>query len=344
MMKTLQALGVPGLMIITLAVLRFVAESYARVIPKTPRRYWLFGILCVLFSGLVVMPASAENEHVTALYRMKPAELGLHLAKLHQAEPDLRKRVAKLARQNIGQPYQLFPMGEFPFETIDPKPMFSLDKSDCVVFAEHTYAMALSRSWEEFFRILQRIRYKDGVIGVATRNHYTEADWNPANAWLVKDVTAEVAGDTVANYHYKVDRQAFFKSRYQLERPLAVETVHEAYVPKSALASRLSQMQDGDMFNVVSHVGEETQVTHVGLIVVAPDGNRNLIHSFEPQVREESLAAFLARVEAREVRARLRASTNNKTGDKSGTVLLGFKFLRLNPAPNVPPALAQPRS
>ena len=28
-----------------------------------------------------------------------------------------------------------------------------------------------------------------GVIGVATRNHYTEADWNPSNRWLVREVT-----------------------------------------------------------------------------------------------------------------------------------------------------------
>jgi hypothetical protein len=34
----------------------------------------------------------------------------------------------------------------------------------------------------------------NGQIGVATRNHFTETDWNPSNRWLVRDITAEVAG------------------------------------------------------------------------------------------------------------------------------------------------------
>jgi hypothetical protein len=42
--------------------------------------------------------------------------------------------------------------------------------------------------------MLQRIRYRDGVIGVATRNHYTEMDWNVANRWLVTDISADLAG------------------------------------------------------------------------------------------------------------------------------------------------------
>lgn len=37
--------------------------------------------------------------------------------------------------------------------------------------------------------MLQRIRYKDGVIGVLTRNHFTEADWVVNNSWLIKNIT-----------------------------------------------------------------------------------------------------------------------------------------------------------
>ena len=123
------------------------------------------------------------------LYRMRPAELGRFLAWQQLDQPALRQRIAALARKNIGQPYELFLLGEFPYETYDSQPLFDLTKSDCVVFVEHVYAMALSASWEEFFWMLQRIRYRDGVIGTATRNHYTEADWNIANRWLVQDVT-----------------------------------------------------------------------------------------------------------------------------------------------------------
>ena len=55
--------------------------------------------------------------------------------------------------------------------------------------------MALSHNWPGFMQMLQRIRYRDGQLGVATRNHYTEADWNISNRWLVEDITAELAGE-----------------------------------------------------------------------------------------------------------------------------------------------------
>ena len=69
------------------------------------------------------------------LYRMQPVEAGRYIAWVHEAEPDLRKRIAAIGRKNIGQPYRLNLLGEFPFQVHDDLPMFSLDHSDCVVFA-----------------------------------------------------------------------------------------------------------------------------------------------------------------------------------------------------------------
>ncbi len=120
---------------------------------------------------------------------MKPDEVGRCSAYLHVVEPNFRKRIAHLGRKNLGQPYEIDLLAAFPYETIDDQPLFNLEKSDCVVFAEHTYAMARSQSWPEFFWMLQRIRYQDGVIGVSTRNHYTETDWNRQNTWLINDIT-----------------------------------------------------------------------------------------------------------------------------------------------------------
>src|SRR4051812_12010759 len=159
-------------------------------------------------------PAPLEVVLQKQIYQMTPVEAGRYVAYIHQAEPDLRKRIAAIGRKNIGQPYTLNLLGEFPYEIHDDLPMFSLDHSDCVVFAEHTYAMALSQSWEEFFWMLQRIRYRDGVIGVATRNHYTEMDWNVANGWLVSDISAQLAGVNGPSYSMTVDRARFLKTRH----------------------------------------------------------------------------------------------------------------------------------
>ena len=71
----------------------------------------------------------------------------------------------------------------------------------------------------------------------------------------------------------------------------------------------------------------------MGLIVTGTDGTRRLLHSAEPQVREETLQAFIQRMAERDAR---------QAGQGKPT-LAGFKFLRLNEAPEVPPMAPQPR-
>ena len=279
--------------------------------------------------------APADPAPAKPLYRMTPVEAGEYIAQLHAAEPDLRKRIAAIGRRNIGQPYRLNLLGEFPFQAHDLLPMFSLDHSDCTVFVEHTYAMALSRSWDEFFWMLQRIRYRDGIIGVATRNHYTEVDWNVANHWLVTDISAELAGPNGPSYTMTVDRAAFLKKVHHTDASIPVETTRQAYVPKDGLAAVLGRLREGDNVNVVSTTKGQTLVTHVGLVVLGPDGERRFLHSSEPEVREEPFAAFIARATARE--------DKNRQAGKDGAKLLGFKFLRLNDDIVVPPMAPQPR-
>ena len=199
--------------------------------------------------------------------------------------------------------------------------------------------------------MLQRIRYANGVIGVATRNHYTEADWNSQNAWLVTDISAALAGDRTAHYSAVIDRAAFLKTTHKVDANIAPQTIYESYVPKAAVSDLLAQLKAGDFVNVISlkstaknppknaqkdvQPAEEFLTSHVGLVVIGANGERRFLHSSEPAVREESFADFMARAEAREAR--------NLAAGKPGLVLKGFKFLRLNEAPVVPPMSPQPR-
>jgi hypothetical protein len=269
------------------------------------------------------------------LFEMKPEQVGRYIAYLQIIEPNFRARIAHLARKNIGQPYEIYLLGEFPFETIDDQPLFDLQKSDCVVFAEHTYAMALSQSWPEFFWMLQRIRYRDGVIGVTTRNHYTETDWNPQNAWLVRDISATLAKERTATYQLTVDRTKFFKTRYKIDHAVPIEKTVESFVPKSEVVNIAAQLQEGDFVNVISGQNGNFWASHVGIVVIGPNGERHLIHSAEPSVREETFDAFITRATERE--------TRQAAAGKPGKLLAGFKFLRLNDAPVVPPMAPQPR-
>jgi Protein of unknown function (DUF1460) len=280
-------------------------------------------------------PAELQQLLAKPLYRMKPAEIGRYLAHLQKAEPSLRERVVHLARKNIGQPYEVYLLGEFPYEIVDDQPLFQLEKSDCLVFAEHTYAMALAHSWEDFFWVLQRMRYRDGVISVATRNHYTDGDWNPQNSWLVKDITETLGGARTATYRTVIDRARFLRERYKLDRPQPAETITERFIPTAMVGEVLPRLLPGDFVNVISIVDGDHIVSHVGLVVTGEDGERRMLHSAEPGVREETFASFIARAADREKRT--------KAKGRSSKVLVGFKFLRLNDNPVPPPMKPQPR-
>lgn len=263
------------------------------------------------------LTAAAEPKQI---YQMSPQEAGAFIAEVRRSEPELRKRIAAIGRRNIGQPYKLNLLGEFPYELHDTLPMYSLSASDCLVFAEHTYAMALSSSWEEFFWTLQRIRYKDGVIGVASRNHFMEVDWNINNRWLLSDASAG------ASYAMHVDRAQFLQTQHHVQRDIPVEDTVENYLPVGRALREFSSLAEGDMVEVVSVRKGQHLVTHVGLVVLDAKGERRFLHSSAPEVREEMFEAFIARTQAR---------ANNG--------LAGFKFMRLNEAIVVPPAAAQPR-
>lgn len=276
-------------------------------------------------------PAAAAAK---PLYQFTEPEVGAFLAQLHTTEPDLRRRIVALARKNLGQPYELYLLGEAPFETYDPQPLYSIAKSDCLVFVEHTMAMALTSDWPGFMRLLQRIRYRDGRIGVVTRNHFTEADWNPSNRWLARDVTAELAGPRAVKFDEKIDRAGFLKSRYKLTVSIPVEEHHDLYFPYADAPALAVQLHDGDIVEVIRGIvkkgalsnaifGGDAWIGHVGLVAHGADGTLHIIHSAEPKVREETLTDFIARETA-----------HNAERDAAGKPrLLGFKFLRLEPDP-----------
>ena len=272
------------------------------------------------------------------LYEFAEAEVDLYLQYLQALEPDLRRRIVHLARKNLGQPYDLYLLGEMPFEPYDPQPIYCLGKSDCLVFSEHTYAMALGHDWPSFMRLLQRIRYRDGQIGVATRNHYTEADWNPSNRWLVEDITAKVGGEHVVEFRQRIDRSKFLKKRYKLQVDIPVEQHKDVFLPLESIDLAKPHLAEGDFVNIIrgkvdpnaaqnSTFGGSAWVGHVGMIVYGTDDQGkqviNLIHSTKPQVREEPLDQYITR------------SLKNKAElDAAGKArLLGFKFLRLETDP-----------
>lgn len=239
--------------------------------------------------------SALENLIEKPLYAFEPAEVDEYLKLLQTIEPDLRKRIDHLAKKMIGQKYEIYLLGEYPFEIYDPQPLYCIDRSDCVVFSEHIYAMALSDSWKKFFAMLQRIRYKDGVIGLLTRNHYTEADWTVNNSWLIKNITDSLPDVKSVQVTSKIDRAKFF-SKWNIGQDIPVEELKWSYIPASEVPKALKYLKTGDFVNVVRGFSpKDVYVGHVGLISIGKDSIVYLIHSAEPEVRMEPLIDYMNR-------------------------------------------------
>jgi hypothetical protein len=256
------------------------------------------------------------------LYEFSEQDVDAYLGFVQAIEPDLPKRVVRLGRKNINQPYEIFLLGEFPFELYDPQPLYCLTKSDCVVFSEHTYAMALSHDWPSFMAMLQRIRYRNGVIGAVTRNHFTVADWDRNNAWLARDITNELAGDKAHPFLQTCDRAAFYKKKYDIDSDVAPERIEISYISYEDIPDIQGKLQNGDFVNVIFGSGEH-YAGHTGLIAIGDDGTVNFLHSTPPKVREQPLMEY---VESK-------VASNPKRLEKKQAPFVGFKFLRLEKDP-----------
>jgi len=228
------------------------------------------------------------------LYQFNEREVDVYLRYLARAEPDPVKRLLHLARKNIGQPYELYLLGEFPYETHDPDPMYCLAKSDCVTFSEHTYAMAFARDWASFFRILQRLRYKDGRVGMLTRNHETVCDWDRNNAWLFMDATRTLGQGKQWVAMSVFWRPSRFFSQFGIGQDLPDVRLTDAYIPRRNIGKVLAELRDGDFVNVIRGDGPNQWCGHVGIIGHGPGGEVHFIHSSRPAVREQPLVEYLA--------------------------------------------------
>ncbi len=271
------------------------------------------------------------------LYKLDEREIDKYVAYLHEVEPNLRKRIQRIAHKFLGQPYQIYLLGEFPFEIYDPQPLYSIRKSDCVVFCEHVYAMALSHDWRSFMALLQRIRYKDGEIGLLTRNHYTVYDWDRNNSWLVEDITEELTELEVVKDTMIIDKAKFFK-KWGVGQDIPVDTLEWSYIPYELLPEVVNKLKTGDFVNIVRGDTSGKWVGHVGLISIGDhsgignDRTVNFIHSTYPEVKEQPIMDLYRnadRYNKRRQEYNKKIEKRNKRIEEYNAKLSRSKFLRL---------------
>jgi cell wall-associated NlpC family hydrolase len=237
---------------------------------------------------------SIDELRRAALHTFNERELDEYLQRLASEMPASRDRLVHIARKAVGQPYRLFLLGEFPYELHDADPLYCLSASDCVTFVEQSYAMALADDWPSFFRTLQRLRYRNGRIGIRTRNHFTEADWNANNAWLFDVVTPSLAGADLRLARVRTDRSAFLR-QYDLYVARPVEWAEVPFIARQDWPRIADDLRPGDVVEFVRGDADAPYVSHMGIILRDADGRPTLIHATEPAVREEPLADYVER-------------------------------------------------
>ncbi|WP_205727916.1 N-acetylmuramoyl-L-alanine amidase-like domain-containing protein [Flammeovirga pectinis] len=168
---------------------------------------------------------------------------------------------------------------------------------DCTTYVESVLALTILysdtsleslRTINHYASILERIRYRDGVIdGYTSRLHYfTEWVRDNAKKGIIKDVTVEIGG---TEYTKEINFMSTHLSSYkQLDNDKgAVEKIKcvEEEINKKKLSqiyindieSIDSKIKSGDIISLVTKI-KGLDVTHVGIAVREADGKIHLMH------------------------------------------------------------------
>lgn len=204
-----------------------------------------------------------------------PEALAKELKRIHTKYPTVEERVTKASALFLGAPYKLGPLGEGEAGEFDRDPLWRLDIFDCMTYLETVMALAMDPdSARALDKTMQRIRYKEGMIGYKTRNHFPETDWIPQNSWagFLKDVTAETAPDKVKQTSKLIAKKAWYvakttedvqgfssaveqekrlKELQRLGEDLLDQTAWVPYLPMKDLPGVLARIPSGTIGNLV---------------------------------------------------------------------------------------------
>lgn len=230
------------------------------------------------------------------MFTMNAPTVDEYLVDLHKRVPDFSARVVEVAEKTLGTPYIKDPLGEGPDGQYDKQPLMDLAKVDCVTFVEQTIALAASRSFQETFDTLQRIRYKDGQIAFEKRNHFMMADWIAHNTFC-RDITGEL-GVPTKNETRTMGRRHFFKER---KADALTKTAHDepltvSYVPASEAERAMKRLPSPCLILLIGKVDWLFSL-HCGFFIRDGKGQGHLYNasSLEKKVIASDFVEFLSR-------------------------------------------------
>lgn len=201
-----------------------------------------------LITLMLSLPILSQERHIK-IFDMTNRQIDSILTEKSKENLTVTDRMNFYSELFLGMPYNLTCTGDGPYALYETEPLLNFDSTNCMVYCEHVLALSISDSWDNFFNNLQQIRYKDGIIGMRTRNHYTMADWLPENDWLLEDAAKKVGGEFAKTVTRTISHEKFFAGKGITDKryikPNRSVTVN--YIPFDALKKVKSNFKDGDI-------------------------------------------------------------------------------------------------
>lgn len=228
-----------------------------------------------IFISLFIVTLVFAQTPAKKFYQMDNKEIDLLIQDFSKQDLTITEKINTISDYFVGMPYNLTCAGDGPYAILEPWPLVNFKETNCMLFCEHTLALAISDNWDNFFNNLQQIRYKDGLIGMKTRNHYTMADWLPQNSWLLDDVSLKVGGQYTKQVTRTISHETFFKGKGMIDMDDIIpdRTITLNYVPLEALDKVKEDTRAGDILALLFANKDNIFSAHM-LMIVEKNGKK----------------------------------------------------------------------
>lgn len=228
-------------------------------------------LIALFFVANMVFAQNASKK----FYQMTNTEIDSLLREVSKKPLTITEKMNLFSEYFLGTPYNFKCVGDGPYALYEPWPLVNFKETNCMSYCEHVLALSISDYWDNFFNNLQHIRYRNGLIGMKTRNHYTMADWLPQNNWLLKDVSRQIGGAFTKRVTRTISHKTFFAGKgitdptdVLPDRRLTID-----YVPLEKLAEVKDRLKTGDICALIFRDKKDIFSAHM-LMIMEKDGQK----------------------------------------------------------------------
>jgi len=213
-------------------------------------------------------------------------------------------RIDALSALFVGTPYTEFPLGEGGSGP-EPQARWRLDGVDCQTFVETVLALANAKTTAHAKKLLDDIRYGKDPVSFAHRNHFTEAQWLPANTskgYLDDEVPAIDGHAPAADLILKRSQWSKLPAFGRLvDADVPEGKFPIRYLSAATLKKRQANIETGSVILVVREANPKfvVRTSHMGFVLRGPRGIfvRHATSGPEHKVIDEPLDAYLSRMQ-----------------------------------------------